>query len=322
MANNSIVTHFLLMSFPEVQELQNIPFVVFLIIYLTALMWNLLIIAVVILNEHLHKPMHFFVLNLSVVDLGYISVTIPKVMANSIMKTRWILYSHCVAQLFFFVLFGASEFLLLTVMAYDRYVAICYPLHYEMMINRGSCIGMAGFAWMLGVLTATLYAGATFASPFCSNIIHQFFCEIPTLLMLSCSDMYLIEVGAIVLTGCLYFGCILFILITYVQIFKAVMRIPSAQGRQKAFSTCLPHLIVLSMFYFFGVFAYFRPTNRTPSQLDLVAAVAYCVVPPFLNPIIYSMRNKDIKGGMWKLIDWRYSSKTVFCFTYKSNFSR
>ncbi|XP_054849955.1 olfactory receptor 14A16-like [Eublepharis macularius] len=303
MPNRSVITYFLLVGFSEIQEGQNLHFVVFFITYLVALMGNLLIITIIVLNHHLHTPMYFFVLNLSIVDLGYISVTIPKAMANSLMKTRWILYSHCVVQTFSFVLFGASEFFLLTVMAYDRYVAICHPLHYETVMKRGACIQMAGFAWTFGLLTATLHTAATFASPFCSNVINQFFCEIPQLLKLTCSNMYLLEVGALILTGCLYFSCFLFILMSYMHIFKAVMRIPSVQGRQKAFSTCLPHIIVLSMFYFFGVFAYLRPINRTPSRMDLLAAVAYCVVPPFMNPLIYSMRNKDIKAALWKLID-------------------
>ncbi|XP_015282222.1 PREDICTED: olfactory receptor 14A16-like [Gekko japonicus] len=303
MPNKSTITYFLLVGFSEAQEVQSLYFMIFFITYIVALMGNLIIITIIVLNHHLHTPVYFFVLNLSAVDLGYISVTIPKVMANSLMKTKWILYSHCVAQTFSFVLFGASEFFLLTVMAYDRYAAICHPLHYETVMNRVACVQMAAFAWTFGLLTATLHTGATFASPFCSNVINQFFCEIPQLLKITCSHMYLLEVGAIILTGCLYFSCFLFILISYVQIFKAVMRIPSVQGRQKAFSTCLPHIIVLFMFYSFGVFAYFRPTNRTPSKVDLVAAVAYCVVPPFLNPLIYSMRNKDIKGALWKLID-------------------
>ncbi|XP_070584584.1 olfactory receptor 14A16-like [Erythrolamprus reginae] len=274
-------------------------------IYIACVTGNILIIIIVILNIHLHIPMYFFVLNLSIVDLGYITVTIPKVIANSLMKTKIILYSHCAAQMFSFVLFAASEFFLLTVMAYDRYVAICHPLQYETLMDRSRCIQMASCAWMGGILTAILHTGVTFANTFCSNVIYQFFCEIPEILRLSCSDMYLIEIGAIIFSGFLYFACFVFIVNSYGQIFKAIIRISSVKDRQKAFSTCLPHLIVVSLFFFFGLFAYFRPINRIPSQMDLVAAVAYCVVPPCMNPVIYSMRNKDIKRGLWKLIAWR-----------------
>lgn len=305
MSNESMVTYFVLVGFFDVPEWQNFYALVFFLIYISGVMGNLLIMIIVILNIHLHTPMYFFILNLSIIDLGYITVTIPKAIANSLMRTRIILYSHCAAQMFSFVLFAASEFLLLTVMAYDRYVAICHPLQYETLMDTHRCIQMASCAWMVGILTATLHTGATFASTFCSNVINQFFCEIPQLLRLSCSDMYLIEIGAIVLTVCLYFACFVFIINSYGQIFKATVRILSVQGRQKALSTCLPHLVVVSTFFFFGIFAYLRPINRTPSQMDLVAAIAYCVVPPCMNPVIYSMKNTDIKQGLCKLIAWR-----------------
>lgn len=312
MSNQSTVTYFLLMGVLETQTLCS---VIFLFMYLVALIGNLLIISIIVFNPHLHTPMYFFVLNLCVTDFGYISVTIPKAMINSFMKSRQILYFHCVAQVFSFVLFGACEIFLLTIMAYDRYVAICQPLHYETVMSTTKCIQMACFSWLMGLLTSALHTGATFAISFCSNIINQFFCEIPKMLRLSCSDMYLIEIGAFAVSGSMYFICFLLVLLSYVQIFKAVMRIPTTHGRQKAFSTCLPHLIVLSMFYSSGLFAYAQPLNGTPSQMDLVVAVTYCVVPPFMNPIIYSMRNKDIKGGLWNLLNWRYSGKTIHYFT-------
>ncbi|KAM6448992.1 olfactory receptor 14A16-like [Liasis olivaceus] len=306
-----MATYFVFVGFFDVPELQTLYFLVFFVIYTASVIGNLLIILIIILNIHLHTPMYFFVLNLSVIDLGYISVIIPKVMANSLMRTRIILFSHCVAQMFSSVVFAASEILLLTVMAYDRFVAICHPLQYESIMDRSRCIQLATYTWMMAIVIATLHTGATFASPFCSNVIHQFFCEIPQLLRLSCSDMYLIEIWAIALSIVLYVACFLFIVISYTQILKAVVRIPSEQGRQKAFSTCLPHLIVLSMVYLFGFFAYLRPKNRIPSQMDLVATIGYCVVPPFMNPVIYSMRNRDMKRGLWKLIAWRYSGKNI-----------
>ncbi|XP_070584580.1 olfactory receptor 14A16-like [Erythrolamprus reginae] len=304
--------YFLFDGFFDVPEWQNFYALVFFLIYISSVMLNMLIIITIILNIHLRIPMYFFVLNLSIVDLGQVTVIIPKVIANSLMKTKIILYSHCAAQMFSFVLFAASEFFLLTVMAYDRYVAICHPLQYETLMDRSRCIQLASCAWMGGILTAILHTGVTFANTFCSNVINQFFCDIPEILRLSCSDMYLIEIGAIVLTASLYFACFVFIVTTYGQIFKAIIKISSVKVRQKAFSTCLPHLIVVSLFFFFGLFAYFRPINRTPSQMDLVAGIAYSVLPPCMNPVIYSMRNKDIKQGLWKLIAWRFFREKNF----------
>ncbi|XP_059570146.1 olfactory receptor 14L1-like [Alligator mississippiensis] len=179
-------------------------------------------------------------------------------------------------------------------MAYDRYIAICKPLHYEIIMNRTACIKMAASAWAAGVMYSALHTGSTFSLPFChSNIINQFFCEIPQLLKLSCSDTYHRELAALVFSLCLALGFFVFIIVSYVQIFTAVWRIPSEQGHQKAFSTCIPHLIVVSLFLSTGGIAYLKPISDSPSPLDLLAAVLYCVVPPLMNPVIYSMRNRE-----------------------------
>ncbi|XP_059570173.1 olfactory receptor 14C36-like [Alligator mississippiensis] len=181
-------------------------------------------------------------------------------------------------------------------MAYDWYIAICKPLHYEIIMNRRACIQMAACAWAAGVIYSALHTGNTFSLPFChSNIINQFFCEVPQLLKLSCSDTYRRELAALVFSLCLALGCFAFTVVSYVQIFTAVWRIPSEQGRQKAFSTCIPHLIVVSLFLSTAGIAYTKPISDSPSPLDLLAAVLYCVVPPLMNPVIYSMRNKEIQ---------------------------
>ncbi|XP_053902685.1 olfactory receptor 14A16-like [Malaclemys terrapin pileata] len=304
MSNRTIVTEFLLLGFSEVRELQILHFVVFLVSYLSALVGNLLIIMVVALNNHLQTPMYFFLVNLSILDLGSISVTIPKSMANYILNTRSISYAGCVSQVFLFVFFTEADFAFLTVMAYDRYVAICKPLHYETVMNRRACVQMAASAWISGILYSVLHTGNTFALTFCGgNMVDQFFCEIPHLLKLSCSDSYLSEVGVLAFSACLLLGCFVFIIVSYVQIFKSVLRIPSEQGRHKAFSTCLPHLTVVSLFVCTGAFAYLKPTSSSTSALDLMVAVLYSVVPPMMNPIIYSMRNKEIKGALRKLTE-------------------
>ncbi|XP_067386768.1 olfactory receptor 14A16-like [Emydura macquarii macquarii] len=310
MSNRTAVTEFLLLGFSDVRELQILHFVVFLVIYLAALMGNLLIVMAVALDQHLHTPMYFFLINLSILDLGSISVTLPKSMVNSLMNTRSISYLVCVAQVFLFIVFTAADFALLSVMAYDRYIAICQPLHYERVMNRTACIQMATGAWISGIVYSALHTGNTFRLPFCqSNVINQFFCEIPQLLKLTCSDSYLSEVGFIAFSAFIGVNCFVFIIVSYIQIFKAVLRMPSEEGRHKAFSTCLPHLSVVSLLLFTGFFEYLNPTSTAASNLDLLMGVLYAVVPPMMNPIIYSMRNKEVKAALQKLIVWRIFTK-------------
>ncbi|XP_065509500.1 olfactory receptor 14J1-like, partial [Caloenas nicobarica] len=190
--------------------------------------------------------MYFFLLNLSLLDLGSISTILPKFLANSLWETRAISYTGCAAQLFFFLFCATAEYCLLTIMAYDRYVAICKPLHYRTLLGSRACVHMAAAAWATGFLYSLLHTVSTFSLPlYKGNALDQFFCEIPQILKLSCSDTYLREVGLIVFSACLISVCFIFIVLSYVQIFRAVLRIPSEQGRHKAFSTCLPHLAVV-----------------------------------------------------------------------------
>ncbi|XP_026518958.1 olfactory receptor 14A16-like [Terrapene carolina triunguis] len=311
MSNRTIVTKFLLLGFSDVHELQILHFVVFRVIYLAGLMGNLLIITAIALDHHIHTPIYFFLLNLSILDLGSISVTIPKSMANSLMNTRVISYPGCVTQVFLFLVFTATDLALLTIMEYDRYVTICQPLHYERMVNRRACVQMAASAWITTIVYSALHPGSTFRLPFCqSNVINQSFCEIPQLLKLACSDSDLSEVGAIALGAFLGLNRFVFIIMSYVQIFKTMLRIPSEQGWYKAFSTCLPHLTMVLLLVCTASFAYLKPTSSSASGLDLVVGVLYSLVPPVMNPIIYSMRNKEIKAALKKLIVWRLFTKS------------
>ncbi|NXK01314.1 O14AG protein, partial [Corythaixoides concolor] len=260
---------------------------------------NGLIITTIACDHHLHTPMYFFLLNLSLLDLGSISATVPKAMANSLWDTRDISYSRCAAQVLLVFFFFGAEFALLTIMAYDRYVAICKPLHYGTLLGSRACVHMAAAAWASGFLHAVLHTANTFSLPLChGNALHQFFCEIPQILKLSCSHSYLREVGLLVVSACLGFGCFVFIVVSYVQIFRAVLRIPSEQGRHKAFSMCLPHLAVVSLFICISVFAHLKPPSNSFPLLDLVVAVLYSVVPPAVNPLIYSMRNQEVKNAL------------------------
>lgn len=309
MFNRSTETTFILLGFSDIRELQILHFMVFLLIYLATILGNLIIIILVALNRQLHTPMYFFLMNLSIADIGNISVNIPKAMSNSLMNTRLISYPGCVSQVFFLIFFAVTDLFLLTVMAYDRYVAICNPLQYSTVMNMGACIQMAASAWATGFVNAVLHSGGTFSMAFCSNAINQFFCEIPELLKLSCNDSNMTEMGVNVFAACEAFGCFVFIIYSYVQIFTNVLRISSVQGRKKALSTCLPHLIVVSLFICTGTLAYLCPTRNASKDLVMLIAITYTMLPPMMNPVIYSMRNQDIRTALSRHLGSRQQLK-------------
>ncbi|XP_065494343.1 olfactory receptor 14J1-like [Caloenas nicobarica] len=316
MSNSSSITQFLLLPFADTRELQLLHFGLFLGIYLAALLGNGLIITTIACDQHLHTPMYLFLLNLSVLDLGFISTTVPKSMTNSLYDTRTISYSGCSAQVFFFLFLMSAEFFALTIMSYDRYVAICKPLHYGTLLGSRACVHMAAAAWASGFLIAVLHTANTFSVPLCKgNAVDQFFCEIPQILKLSCSHSYLREAGFVMFNASVFWWCFLFVVLSYVQIFRAVLRIPSEQGRHKAFSTCLPHLAVVSLFISMGSFAYLKPRSVFSPSLDLLVAVLYSVVPPAVNPLIYSMRNQELKGSIRKVLADVFLSGSKFSIT-------
>ncbi|XP_051627777.1 olfactory receptor 14J1-like [Manacus candei] len=281
MSNSSSMAQFLLLAFADRRELQLLHFWLFLAISLAALLANGLILSAVACDHHLHTPMGFFLLNLSLTDLGCICTTVPKAMHNSLWDTTTISYMGCAAQLFFFLFFILAEFYLLTIMCYDRYVAICKPLHYGTLLGSRACAHMAAAAWATGFLNALLHTASTFSLPLCQgNALGQFFCEVPPILKLSCSHSYIRELWLLLFSISLSFSCFIFIVFSYVQIFRAVLRIPSQQGRHKAFSTCLPHLTVVSLFVSTGTFGYLKPPSISSPSLDLALSVLYSVVPP------------------------------------------
>ncbi|CAN8175782.1 unnamed protein product [Coccothraustes coccothraustes] len=303
MSNSSSISHFLLLALADTRQLQLLHFCLLLGISLAALLGNGLIISAVACGHHLHTPMFFFLLNLALSDLGSICTTVPKAMHNSLWDTRNISYNGCAAQLFLVLFFFGAEYSLLTIMCYDRYVSICKPLHYGALLGSRACAHMAAAAWANGFLNALLHTANTFSLPLChGNALGQFFCEIPQILKLSCSYFKLRELGLLTVSACLGLGCFVFMVFSYVQIFRAVLRIPSEQGRHKAFSTCLPHLAVVSLFISTVVFAYLKPPSISSPSLDLALSVLYSVVPPALNPLIYSLRNQELKNGLKKMI--------------------
>ncbi|XP_077639943.1 olfactory receptor 14J1-like [Lonchura striata] len=301
MSNSSSISHFLLLALADTRQLQLLHFCLFLGISLAALLGNGLIISAVACGHHLHTPMFFFLLNLALSDLGSICTTVPKALHNSLWDTRNISFKGCTAQVLFFLFFITAEYFLLTIMCYDRYVSICKPLHYGTLLGSRACAHMAAAAWASAFLNALLHTANTFSLPLChGNAMGQFFCEIPQILKLSCSKSYIRELRLIEVTACLGLGCFLFIVFSYVQIFRTVLRIPSEQGRHKAFSTCLPHLAVVSLFVSTMMFAHLKPPLISSPSLDLALSVLYSVVPPGLNPLIYSLRNQELKAAVWR----------------------
>ncbi|XP_064557317.1 olfactory receptor 14C36-like [Zonotrichia leucophrys gambelii] len=304
MSNSSSIRHFLLLALADTWQLQLLHFCLLLGISLAALLGNGLIISAIACGHHLHTPMFFFLLNLALADLGSICTTVPKAMHNSLWDTRDISYEGCAAQLLFFLFSMSSEFSLLTVMCYDRYVSICKPLHHGTLLGSRACAYMAAAAWASAFLYALLHTANTFSLPLClGNVLDQFFCEVPQILKLSCSHSNFRNMWISLVAASLALGCFVFIVFSYVQIFRAVLRIPSEQGRHKAFSTCLPHLAVVSLFVTTATFSYLKPSSISSPSLDLALSVLYSVVPPALNPLIYSLRNQELKAAVWTLMD-------------------
>ncbi|XP_008851846.2 olfactory receptor 14C36-like [Nannospalax galili] len=301
--NSTMVTEFLLEFFAETWELRLLISMLLLVMYLGSLLGNLTIIMVSTIDQNLQTPMYFFLRNLSIIDMCYISVTIPKACINSLTDNRGISVTGCAAQLFSVTFCGCLEFLLLTVMAQDRYVAICQPLLYPVIMNHQFCIKMTLASLLLGLVIAGSHTVKTFQLSFCSsNLVSQFFCDIPPLLKLSCSDTFnnklFIFLSAIIIDG----GCCFIISVSYVHIFSTVLKFPLKEERRKAFSTCVPHIIVVSLFLISGTYVYIRPPVTSEVVQDMVMSIFYTIIPPFLNPVIYSLRNKQIKEAVKKIM--------------------
>uniref|UniRef100_A0A8C3WHM3 Olfactory receptor n=1 Tax=Catagonus wagneri TaxID=51154 RepID=A0A8C3WHM3_9CETA len=306
MANFTTMNGFLLVGFSAKPELEILCASLFLVLYLVALTGNILIITATSMDDSLYSPMYFFLKHLSFLDIYYISVTVPRSICNSFMHTRSISLWECILQCWAFTLCGSAEVAMLTVMSYDRYVAICLPLRYEIIMNANTCIHGILAVWISGVISGVRHTSATFSIHFCgANVIHQFFCEVPQLLKLACSNEYVSELGVTRFLSLLASLCFLSIGFSYTHIFSTVLRIPSAEGRAKAFSTCLPHLAVVILFLSTGFFEFLKPHSDSPTALDFLLTLFYTVLPPTLNPMIYSLRNKAMKAALKKVVKRR-----------------
>ncbi|XP_057581802.1 olfactory receptor 7A17-like [Hippopotamus amphibius kiboko] len=300
--NDTRISQFFLLGLSKEPELQFLIFGLFLSMYLITVFGNLLIILAVSSDSHLQNPMYFFLSNLSFVDICFTSTTIPKMLNNIQTGKRVITYKGCITQIYFFLHFATLEIFLLTVMAYDRYVTICHPLHYTVIMNPRLCGLLVLVSWMMSALNSLLQSLMASWLSFCTDLeIPYFFCEITQVVQLSCSDAFLNDIV-------LYFGTVLLggvsltgILYSYTKIVSSLQRISSAQGKYKAFSSCASHLSVVSLFYCTALGVYLSSATTHRSQSSAIASVMYTVVTPMLNPFIYSLRNKDLKRALKRI---------------------
>ncbi|XP_008841991.1 olfactory receptor 5B12-like [Nannospalax galili] len=302
MENISEATEFVLVGLTDAIELQVPLFIVFTLVYLITLVGNLGMILLILLDSRLHNPMYFFLSNLSLVDCVYASAVNPKVMEGFLTGNKIISYKACAAQMFFFAAFATIESFILASMAFDRHAAVCKPLHYTTTMTSTTCILIVTSSYMCGLLQSSIHIAFAFHLSFChSNVINHFFCDIPPLLALSCSDININEI--IVFTLALFDVVVtLFIILnSYLFIFIAILRMRSAEARRKAFSTCASHLTTVSIFFGTIIFMYLQPSSSHSTDTDKIASVFYTMVIPMLNPLVYSLRNKEVKNSFKKV---------------------
>ncbi|KAM9234285.1 LOW QUALITY PROTEIN: olfactory receptor 14J1-like [Dugong dugon] len=301
-ANLTSMSGFLLMGFSDDRKFEILHALLFLVTYLLALTGNLLIITIIILDHRLHSPMYYFLKHLSLLDICFISVTVPSI-ANSLMDNGYISLGQCILQVFFFIALASSEVTILTVMSYDRYVAICQPLNYEIITHSSACRRAVIAMWFAGGLSGLMHTAVNFSIPLCGDrVIHQFFCDVPQMLKLPCSYDFINEIAVAAFTTSTAFICLISIVLSYIRIFSVVLRIPSTEGRTKVFSTCLPHLFVVTFFLLAADFEFLRPPSDSVSAMDLMFSIFYTVIPPTLNPVIYSLRNEAMKAALRKVL--------------------
>ncbi|XP_006106783.1 olfactory receptor 7A17-like [Myotis lucifugus] len=297
--NGTQLSEFLLLGLSQALERQSLIYGLFLSMYLATVIGNLLIILAVSSDSHLHTPMYFFLSNLSLVDICFTSTTIPKMLWNIQTQSKVITYEGCITQMYFFILFAVVDSLILTIMAYDRFVAICHPLHYIVIMNPRLCGLLVLVSWMMSALNSLLHSLMVLRLSFCSDLeIPHFFCEFNQVVQLSCSDTFLNHMIMYFSAGLLGGGPLAGILYSYSKILSSICGIPSAHGKYKAFSTCASHLLVVSLFYGTALGVYLSYTATHSSHSSATASVMYTVVTSMLNPFIYSLRNKDIKRAL------------------------
>ncbi|KAM6238746.1 olfactory receptor 5AR1-like [Porphyrio hochstetteri] len=301
--NHTVVTEFILLGFTDNLKLQVFLFMVFLLIYLLTVVGNLGMIVLIWIESKFHTPMYFFISSLAFLDVSYSTIIIPSTLMTLVAETKVISYTACTAQLFLFCVTVTAECYLLAVMAYDRLIAICNPLLYPVIMSKKFCVLLVCGSYFMSCMNATIQTLFIFQLSFCnSNIINHFFCDMPPILKLSCSDTYVTDVVHFTCAAVLVISTMLLILISYIGIGITVHKIKSTRGRCKAFSTCASHLTAVSMFYGTGSFMYLRPSSKYSLEHDKIISVFYTLAIPMLNPMIYSLRNEEVKAALRKTV--------------------
>ncbi|XP_063803858.1 olfactory receptor 5V1-like [Pseudophryne corroboree] len=293
--NQTSADSFILLGLSNVPYLQDICFLMFLLMYITTLSGNLLLIIVMRINPKLHSPMYFFLSNLSVIDLCFSSSIVPVILINTLAKDKSISRLGCATQMFISLALGTTECIILAVMAYDRFAAICKPLYYNIIMNKKLCFCLAAGSWSVGFINSIIHVALTFQLPFCrSHHVNHFFCEVPPFLRLSCRDTQLNDIALYISVVIIAVSTFLLTLISYVHIISTILKIHYSQGRYKAFSTCTSHLNVVTLFYGTSIVIYLQLQSRYSHETDKIVSILYTAVTPMLNPFIYSVRNKDV----------------------------
>ncbi|KAM7150936.1 olfactory receptor 10A4-like [Macrochelys suwanniensis] len=311
--NETISDVFILVGFSYLNELQILLFLVLVVTYLVALMGNLLVILLIKLNPSLHTPMYFFLVNLSFLEICYTSSVVPQLLVHLLVEQKTITIAGCAAQMYTISIIGLTECCLLAAMAYDRYVAICHPLHYRTMLSAQACAQLAGASWIIGISVEVAQTTWIFSLPFCgSNRIHHFFCDLPPVLKMACTDTSKNKIMVLTVSVLFIMGPFLLITLSYMCIISTILKLPSVEGRRKAFSTCSSHLMVVTLFYGTALFTYLRPKSSSTPENDQMISLVITVAAPVLNPIIYTLRNKEVKGAFKKTVE-----KSIFSFKWR-----
>ncbi|KAM9311411.1 olfactory receptor 2B6-like [Gastrophryne carolinensis] len=300
--NETIVTEFVFLGLSRNHKVQVVLFVIFFIMYLVIIIANSLIVLVTVTDCNLHTPMYFFLANLSLVDICYSTSVVPRMLKDMLTVKKTISYEECVAQMYISLGLGTVECLLLAVLAYDRYIAICFPLHYNAIIDRAACIKIAAGTWICGFLATNTPLALTLDVNLCEhNVINHFFCELPEMLSLECGNITVLKYVILVVGFLMLVAPISFIVLTYVYIIRAIFRISTSAGRKKTFSTCGSHIIVVTMFYGSGTAAFLNPRSKLSPDTGKLFAIFYAILTPMLNPLIYTLRNKEVKSALVKV---------------------